>query len=167
MNPKRIYTQNIRHRFKYKLSNKFQTSRIFTFSTNPCLIIFANNLPCFYAIFPLMAYKIDTRSKEKFFPNSLMISKNKHFTNPLCEEVTGIEKTEFTKGGIKMCCLHWFWFMKEFCQQFLVLIFQTKGESTSQSCNMKLMGKNTVPSPKKLFYCLNYKTYPNWCVRIT
>lgn len=95
--------------------NKFQVSRIFVFSTNPCLIIFANDLLCFSAVFPLLTYITDIKSKHKFTPNLLMLS-NKHLTYPLCDEVTGTEENELTKGGTEMCCLHWFWFMKEFCQ---------------------------------------------------
>lgn len=146
--------------------NRFEISRIFALSANPHVKIFANNLPCFYAMFPLIADTTDTKHEHRFIPNSLVTS-NQHLTHLLNDKVTGTEETEFTEGGTKMCCLHWFWFMKDFCQEFFVLTFQTKGGSTSWSCNMKLKRTNTVPTPKKLFYCLNYKTYPNWRIRIT
>lgn len=160
---------NIRHGLQYKLFNKFQISRIFTFSDNYFLtkIIFANNLPCFYTMFPFAALITDRQHKRTFTPNSLTTS-NKHVTCPPCENVTGCEETENTKGGTKTCCLHWFWFMKDFCQESFVLIFQTKGGSTLQSCNMKLMEKSIAPTPPNtLSYCLNYQTYPNWRIRIT
>lgn len=160
------HTWTIRHRRKYQLLYKSEIPRIFTFSASRRVIILANNLPCFYAMFPLIADTTYTERKHKFIPNSLMTS-NKHLTYPLLDKVPGMEETEFTEGGTKRCCLHWFWFMKDFCQEFFVLIFQTKGGSTSWSCNVKLMGENMVPTPKKLSYCLNYKIYPNWRTRIT
>lgn len=98
------HTWNIRHRRKYQLLYKSEIPRIFTFSASRRVIILANNLPCFYAMFPLIADTTYTEGKHKFIPNSLMTS-NKHLTYPLLDKVPGMEETEFTEGGTKMCCL--------------------------------------------------------------
>lgn len=111
----RSQVQTARKAWAHGWLNAFQVSRIFVFSTNPCLIIFTKDLPCFSAVFPLLTYITDIKSKHKFTPNSLMLS-NKHLTYPLCDEVTGTEENELAKGGTEICRLHGFWFMKEFCQ---------------------------------------------------
>lgn len=81
------------------------------------------------------------------------------FNNSSLWRGLGIEENVFTWEDTNMRCLHSFWFMKEFCQYFsFVLIFQTQGGSSSWSCKMKLVGRNIVPTPKKLFHCSNYKT---------
>lgn len=53
--------------------NKFQISRIFTLSSNACLIISA---PSFYVIFPLIVYS--WQSNHTFILKSLIISDNKY-----------------------------------------------------------------------------------------
>lgn len=87
---------NIRPGLKYQLFNKFEISRIFTFPASPRVIIFANNLPCFDAMFPLIADTTNTERKHRCIPNLLM-TRNKHFTCPLRDKATGAEETIYQR----------------------------------------------------------------------
>lgn len=139
----KIYTQNIRHGLKYKLFNKFQVPRTFTFYTSSCLII------------PIVLCNIVTHSlyqrlkkeAQYYYPNSKMLS-YEYLIHSTCERVTGVEANWFYQNGAHTVLFALILTYKVLSIVLCFDFFQTRGGSTSWSRNMKLRGKNRAFTSK-------------------